>query len=342
MPFAARYLCLFMLMMTAFAATAGAGTIRDDRDQQFHLSLATQSKYASVGRLNSQGDAEGVVASGVLIDPYYLLTSAHTVDHAQRVVFNIGGSSFEAERWVVHPAWTSDLAKGYDLAVVQLSSPVLNVAPAIRYTGSAELGMTATAVGFGKTGTGVTGATSFDGSKRAGTNVIDAYYGTATKNHRILVADFDSPHSAGASSLGSSSPTHLEYEIGPGDSGSGLFAETSIGTRLIGINSFGAATDGNNDGDYGDTFGATRISLFNSWINSIMVNLLPGSKGGWLGSGADHAWLMPTSLNLEQLDAEALSSISLAVPEPATGLLLALGAICVLLTRRAMLREESV
>src|SRR5690349_300213 len=112
------------------AGSAHAGTIRDDRDDQFYRALAAQSKYASVGQLHSQGDNEGFIASAVLIGPKYALATAHTVDHATGVRFNVGGTSYDAARWIVHPGWTGDLAHGFDLALIELSAPVLNVTPA--------------------------------------------------------------------------------------------------------------------------------------------------------------------------------------------------------------------
>jgi hypothetical protein len=287
------------------------------------VSLAAQSKYASVGQLHSKGDTEGFVASAVLVDDKYVLTTAHTVDHATSVRFSLGGAIYDASRWVVHPGWTGDLARGFDLALIELSSPVLNVAPAIRYVGTSEIGMTGIAVGFGKTGTGLTGATEYDGQKRAGTNVIDGVHSGPSRNPRILVADFDSPHRAGDSSLGSSTPTSLEFQIGPGDSGGGLFADTPLGTRLIGIHSFGAASDGLNDGDYGDTFGAARISYFNSWINSILLGFLPGGGRSLASSSISYGWIEPMSLR----DSE------IAVPEPATAMLMRLGILGVFLAR---------
>jgi secreted trypsin-like serine protease len=310
-----RTLAISALFVALVTGVGVAGTIRDDRDAQFYVSLAAQAKYASVGQLHSQGDGEGFVASAVLISRKYALTTAHTVDHASSVRFSLGGATYNAARWVVHPGWTGDLARGFDLAVIELSSPVLNVAPAIRYVGSSEVGMTVTLVGYGKTGTGVTGATEYDGRKRAGTNVIDAVYTDATKNNRILVGDFDNPHRAADSSLGSSVPTSLEFEIGPGDSGGGLFVDTMLGTRLIGINSFGAASDGVNNGDYGDTFGSTRLSLFNSWISSIMLGFLPGGRGFVASPQNQYGWITPT----------ALDERSITVPEPESAVSLAIG-----------------
>src|SRR3954453_338858 len=53
--------------------------------------------------------------------------------------------------------------------------------------GIGELNNAATEVGFGMTGTGSTGATSFDGLKRAGQNTVDAMYRSADGGARILL-----------------------------------------------------------------------------------------------------------------------------------------------------------
>ena len=42
--------------------------------------------------------------------------------------------------------------------------------------------------------------------------------------------------------------------------------------QLVGVNSFGYNEDGEPDGLYGDISGHTRVSAFNSWIDSTMKN----------------------------------------------------------------------
>ena len=112
---------------------------------------------------------------------------------------------------------------GYDIGLFHLSSPVgCNDCIAQRYTGTKEVGGVGTMVGFGMTGTGSSGATTFDGLKRAGQNMIDAVLATGGRTNRILLADFDSGLPTD-NNFGGSSMLALEAMIGPGDSGGGLF-----------------------------------------------------------------------------------------------------------------------
>src|SRR5439155_27309517 len=106
----------------------------------------------------------GFGASGTLIENNWVLTAAHVMDGTASAQFTVGGRTYGVSKWITHPRWDNALRRGYDLALVKLNVPVSNVAPATLYTGHQELGATATFVGFGRTGTGVTGFTQdFDG-----------------------------------------------------------------------------------------------------------------------------------------------------------------------------------
>ena len=260
------------------AAVAEAGTIRHDRADSSYLNLGAASAYSSVGQFTGATPSFSFSASGTLIAPDWILTAGHVVDQATSLTFTIGGGSYQASQWTAHSHWNGNLSSGYDIALVQLSAAVPGIAPASRYTGASEVGALATAVGFGKTGTGLTGATIFDGNKRAGQNVIDRFY--SNQNKRLLLSDFDGPLNAADNAFGSSTPVDLEYLIAPGDSGGGLFVDFGQGPLLAGVHSFGSAIDGVVDSDYGDRSGHTRVSIFNSWIDSII-----GGGGGSTSPG---------------------------------------------------------
>ncbi len=257
------------------AAVAKVGTIRHDVDDAVYVNLG--ATFANVGQV-AFSDAEGDwLGSGTLIAPQWVLTAGHVVERATAWNFTIGGNTYTAapDSLVPHPQWDGDLFGGYDIGLARLDAPVTGVIPAVRYTGSAELGQVGTAAGFGKTGTGQTGATTYDGIKRAGQNVIDDFH---EPGQRILLSDFDSGEWLDNTLWsGSAVPRDLEYLIAPGDSGGGLFVPDpgGAGWLLAGVHSFVMAGDLTPDSDYGDISGHTRVSVFNDWIDAVTEATIP-------------------------------------------------------------------
>ena len=188
---------VFVAILTVSIPALG-GTTRHDVDPGAYVTLGSSAEYASVGRIDTSTPSGGYIGSGTLIASDWILTAGHMVDDAAALSFNIGGQVYTGSNWLAHPRWNGDLLGGYDIGLVQLSSPVNAIQPATLYTGSSEIGAVGTAVGYGMTGTGLTGAEDFDGQKRAGQNVIDAFYGrNPRKPSRLLLSDFDNPFDAG-------------------------------------------------------------------------------------------------------------------------------------------------
>jgi hypothetical protein len=338
----ARYIvALASLVLTLLAASRRtlAGTVRDDRDPQLYLNLGADPRYASVGKFDLTKWEPGFSASGTLVGTDWVLTAAHVMEGATTGQFTVGGQAYSVSKWVTHPKWDGELRRGYDLALVKLDRDVAGVAPASLYTGKKEFGALATFVGFGRTGTGLTGDTAFDALKRAGQNIIDGsigkeqwplnatFHSKLPKNARTFLVDFDNPHNAADSQVGASSPVDLEYLISLGDSGGGAFVDSGKGPLLAGVHSFAEVPDGVDDSDYGDVIGDVRVSAHAKWIRSVLKKdqkaeaaALRAALRGARGRGRE---LPPELIGLTATSATA-------VPEPATPLLLLLPAAAVL------------
>ncbi len=301
---------MMVVTIALLARSAHAITIRHDVADASYLALAGNSLYRSVGELIVTTGSGGARGSGTLIGSNWVLTAAHVVDDALSVTFNTyAGHSYTATSWIVHSSWTGSLSAGWDMALVQLSSPITTITPANLFDGSTEVGYLGTMVGYGRTGTGSTGDTLDSGTRRAGQNMIDGHGGgvvgslnLAGWSDRLFWSDFDSPSSTLESLMGANTPLSLEASIAPGDSGGGTFIEVAGTTYLAGVHSLGASIDGSTNSDYGDIFASTRVSRFLDWI-ATNTGIAPGGGGG-------------------------------ALPEPQSLCLLALAGLCISITSR--------
>jgi hypothetical protein len=279
MPFAkGGFVALFGMLVSMFYPVSILGsTIRDDEPDGSYLTLAASPEYDPVGTfVNSWG----YTGSGTLIAPDWVLLAAHELVAASSGTFTIDGTSYASTELIINPGWTGNALAGDDFGLVHLSTPVSGVTPATLYTGSSEFGQVATYVGFGFTGTGLTGWQTLDNQKRAFQNVIDGDFGLPSI---LLGSDFDSPHTTADNVWGDAAPLPLEGCVAPGDSGGGMFLTIDSQTYLAGVISFVASTGGNANSVYGDLSGAGRVSAFVPWITSTIPE--PSTSSLLAGTG---------------------------------------------------------
>jgi len=253
----------------AVAATlvisSSAATIRDDAPDSAYLALGAQSDFAAVGSLVAGSFYNG---SGILIAPNWVLTAAHLLLFSSTATFSISGTTYSSSAVYHDPAWNGYGTNGGDFGLVKLSTPVTNIMPATLYTGGTELGLLGTYVGFGATGTGVTGYhLPPDGNRRAFQNTIDTSFNNSAQ---VFGSLFINPHDPAAGT-----PQPLEGCVAPGDSGGGAFVQVGTQFELAGVISFVGYTNGTGNSIYGNVTGASSIPAGLPWMSSIIPDLVP-------------------------------------------------------------------
>jgi len=276
---------LTALCGVAFAPLASAITIRDDTPDSSYLTLGADPTYQAAGFFSG-----GSFGGTLITDPFglneYVVTATHLVE-AGRIVagsstFTIGGNAYGVSAIFSAPGYNSSTQQN-DLSLIRLSAPVTGVTPVPYYTGTAELNKTVTAIGYGFSGTGLTGGVTADSQRRGMNNVIDVLDAStisAGLPSTSYLFDFDNPSgtsnslsllNTGGKANSSASALPLEGNLGAADSGGGEFAMIGGTLYLVGVNSYIAAPStnpdaANPDGHYGDIDGATRVSLFSGFI----------------------------------------------------------------------------
>ena len=251
----------------------------------FFLSSALHAINLDDNRINpfdGIDDYDGVVylkigntiCSGVLINYRSILTAAHCYKEGQRVEIYTGKQiqdgdiSLEASSFVKLPEgrrYSSFNGASYDLALISLKEPLLNIVPFKLNPELPSLNDQVYISGFGLHGTGTFPDSGFDKRKRWATNKLtiiskeDLVNGISLNNSLdkiILGFYFDK------------NIDELEGIISLGDSGSPLLAKENNQLSVIGIASWIKKNPETQNRGYGSLAGFSSIQQNLQWINN--------------------------------------------------------------------------
>ena len=253
-----RFLILSLIILLGLSAPAAGGTRDPSTPDSKHLAYGEKHECVvqvkgEMGFIDEKGEKLKVTASGsgVIIDKRYILTAAHVVQKAKDPYIILNGKKIYIE-WVVIPKdFKLEKTDKYDIALCRLKEDaIIDFYPEL-YEKDDELGKLCSLAGWGMYGTWTTGTIYDDNKRRAGSNYVDPLMFCG-----MMVCSVQ----------GTKNQTSLEFLIGHGDSGGGLF----IDKKLAGIHSCIYTGDGKLDSSYKDYSAHTRVSLHKPWIDLII------------------------------------------------------------------------
>jgi secreted trypsin-like serine protease len=246
-----KFLLCFILLL--ISSNVISGTIDPSVSDTKYIEYGNKFNY--VGKLcGVGGDNQQYCASAVAINDRFILTAAHIIKDAKSCTITINNKTIKVIN-IEYPIEFEPNNFGFnDIAIGYCEDTIdLEFYPEL-YENNDEVNKICSISGYGLTGTFITGATTSDNNRRAGSNIIDEI------QNDLLIC----------SPSGPGKKTSLEFIIASGDSGGGLF----IDNKLAGINSCVMAADKKPDSTYTDECGHTRISKFVSWIKERKTKIM--------------------------------------------------------------------
>lgn len=242
---------MFVLLL-AITSTANAMIIRHDVDDAKYQAAA-QSDNSTVTFLGLYKGDEIVLGTGSLIDKQWIVTAAHVANELKtgnKVQFKT--DFYSIKDVIKHPLW-KERHFPYDIALVQLASPIKDATLAKLNHASTEMGKITTFVGRGDYGNGLVGV----GVAGADKQLRAAHNAVVGVQEQWLQFVFDRDANA----------LPLEGISGPGDSGGPAYLVSADSVCLMGISSWQNAESTNwEEGKYGVIEHYSRISYFRDWI----------------------------------------------------------------------------
>ncbi|MFA6132766.1 MAG: trypsin-like serine protease [Phycisphaerae bacterium] len=259
---------LVSVLAVCLLSSPAMGLVFGD-DPNLHVVSSSDANYTGVGFFpDLVPGLGGSGASGVLINPWYVLTARHVTNY-----YSGAGQTFRlntAGGTVNYTTAEKFESSTCDLAIVRLTNST-GLAGFGLYTGSTEVGKTATLVGYGMSGTPATVQAGGDpnyprGVKRIGYNKVDEVVNGGSSGSLLQITF-------------SSSGVTNEAVAALGDSGSPLFISSSGQLKVAGITSGASAADSNHWPRYNDKSYYVRVSEYASWITD-QVAATPAPQTG--------------------------------------------------------------
>jgi hypothetical protein len=246
-----------------------------------HVALANQPQFDSLVALSDDDGEEWNSASSTWVGNYggvgYLLTAAHVYKRGEKpgdyLYRTQRGAIHHGTGLAVHPLYMptpNGLRQGYDVALVRLDRPVVDVGPPpLLYADEVEEDDRIVIVGFGARGLGSEGEQDVydtpENNKTAAENTID----------EVIDPEVPPPRNDDAGNWmrvtlleDSNGGSRLDGILGGGDSGGSVWLFRHGTWFIVGVNSTGTGDK------YGDHSYFPRISGVRSWL----VGQLPGLR----------------------------------------------------------------
>ena len=236
---------ILMIFFVIFSSSSFAGTIDPNTPDSKYIEYG--AKFHSVVPICCDDGIGKSCGSAVIIDPHWIITAAHVLEGSKECSIVLDNKKYTINKVINYPKYEKNIFGHYDLALGFIQEELkLDHYPEL-YLKNDEVGKVCSIAGYGITGTFNTGIKIGDNKKRAGSNFVEKIERgvlmctPSRRNHKF---------------------TELEFLIGSGDSGGGLF----IDGKLAGIHSSVVAEDGKPDSTYTDESCHSRISLYGDWI----------------------------------------------------------------------------